>query len=51
MLVQVLDACLAWGAPVAGNVGGGYHRDLGWLAHRHTFLHRAAAELWQARRL
>ncbi|GAB4813155.1 hypothetical protein N2152v2_000201 [Parachlorella kessleri] len=51
VLVLVLDTCLGHGVPVAGCVGGGYHKDLHWLAQRHTFLHRAATQLWQARRL
>lgn len=49
--VQVLDTCLAHGLPVAGYVGGGYHRDLQLLARRHTLLHRAADELWHSRSL
>ncbi len=50
-LLQVLDTCLGFGVPVAGYVGGGYHQDLNWLAHRNTFLHRAASELLKARQL
>ena len=44
---QVLDACLGMGVPVAGYVGGGYDADLGVLADRHCWLHRAAAQLWR----
>ncbi len=44
--LQVLDTVLGAGIPLAGVVGGGYHKDLGVLAARHTWLHRAAAQMW-----
>ena len=42
----VMDSCLASGIPVAGFVGGGYHKCLDTLADRHILLHRAASRLW-----
>lgn len=46
VLPQVLDTVMSAGIPVAGVVGGGYHADLQVLAQRHTWLHRAAAQMW-----
>jgi hypothetical protein len=45
-LPQVLDTVMSAGVPIAGVVGGGYHADLQVLARRHTWLHRAAAQMW-----
>ncbi|GJP38040.1 hypothetical protein CLOM_g22474 [Closterium sp. NIES-68] len=45
--MQVIDTCVGMGIPVAAYVGGGYHRNVQVLAHRHCLLHRAAAEAWQ----
>ena len=45
--MTVLDTVLGRGVPVAGYVGGGYHRDLTVLARRHCLLHRAAAAVWR----
>lgn len=42
----VLDSVLGRGIPLAGYVGGGYHRDLTVLASRHCALHRAANVMW-----
>lgn len=49
--MQVLDACLGRGIPVAGYVGGGYSPDLSVLARRHALLHTAAVQLWADHRL
>ena len=46
VLPQVLDTVMSAGIPVADVVGGGYHADLQVLAQRHTWLHRAAAQMW-----
>jgi hypothetical protein len=46
VLPQVLDTVMSAGVPIAGVVGGGYHADLQVLAQRHTWLHRAAAQMW-----
>lgn len=46
VLPQVLDTVMSAGIPIAGVVGGGYHADLQVLAQRHTWLHRAAAQMW-----
>eukprot|EP00890_Picochlorum_soloecismus_P002988 jgi/Picsp_1/3690/NSC_06527-R1_histone deacetylase family protein len=43
---MVLDTCLGHDIPVAGFVGGGYHKNLFVLARRHALLHQAALELW-----
>lgn len=40
----VFSACWRRGIPVAGVIGGGYHRDVDQLARRHTILFRAASE-------
>lgn len=44
---QVMDTMWDAGIPVAGYVGGGYHRDLRQLALWHSTLHRAASACWQ----
>eukprot|EP00892_Ulva_mutabilis_P003258 jgi/Ulvmu1/1303/UM011_0030.1 len=44
----VLERFWRKGIPVAGYVGGGYHRDLRKLAGWHTLLHRAAADCWRS---
>lgn len=49
--MMVLDACLGFGAPVAGFVGGGYSEDLQALARRHCFLHVAADTMFKDHRL
>ena len=46
--VQVLDRFWKQGIPVAGYVGGGYHRDLRKLASWHIMLHRAASACWRS---
>ncbi|GAX76398.1 hypothetical protein CEUSTIGMA_g3843.t1 [Chlamydomonas eustigma] len=43
----VLDTCLSFGIPIAGNIGGGYDSDLDVLADRHICLHRAALRMWR----
>ena len=44
--MMVLDTVVGRGIPLAGYVGGGYHRDLTVLARRHCLVHRAAAAVW-----
>lgn len=43
----ILNSCLQKGYPVATVVGGGYSKDIDALAKRHTFLFKAATELYQ----
>ena len=43
----VIDTVLGKGIPLAGYVGGGYHKDLNVLARRHCALHRAAGLMWR----
>ena len=45
--LMVLDTVLGRGIPLAGFVGGGYHKDLTVLASRHCALHRAADVMWR----
>ncbi|MGF1493048.1 MAG: histone deacetylase [Microcoleaceae cyanobacterium] len=49
--MQVLQTCVGSGYPVAGIIGGGYCDDLDALVYRHSFLHRAAAEVYRQYRL
>ena len=42
----VLATCLPI-APLVGVIGGGYDDDIDRLAHRHSTLHRAAAQAWR----
>ena len=43
----VIDTVLGKGIPLAGYIGGGYHKDLAVLASRHCALHRAADVMWR----
>ena len=43
----VIDTIPEKGIPLAGYVGGGYHKDLNVLARRHCALHRAADVMWR----
>jgi acetoin utilization deacetylase AcuC-like enzyme len=43
----VLQTCLSQGYPVATVVGGGYDKDVSALAYRHSYLFRAAIELYE----
>jgi acetoin utilization deacetylase AcuC-like enzyme len=43
--LQVLDACVGRGYPVACVIGGGYAADLPSLVYRHSLLHRTANEI------
>lgn len=45
--VFVMTECLSRGMPVAGVIGGGYHRDRRVLGRRHSILHRAAETVWE----
>ncbi|MGB3135971.1 MAG: histone deacetylase [Nodosilinea sp.] len=47
----VLDCCTRGGYPVACVIGGGYGKSMNDLIFRHSLLHRAAAEVFQQRRL
>ncbi|NES20443.1 MAG: histone deacetylase [Symploca sp. SIO3E6] len=49
--MQVLSTCVAAGYPVASVIGGGYAYDLDSLVDRHSFLHRAANEVYRQYRL
>ncbi|MGL5081288.1 MAG: histone deacetylase family protein [Microcoleaceae cyanobacterium] len=49
--MQVLNTCIGQGYPVAGIIGGGYCDDLDALAHRHSLLHRASAQVYRQHRL
>lgn len=45
--MQVILACQRGGYPLAAVIGGGYCSDIDALVHRHSFLHRAATEIYQ----
>lgn len=47
----VFETCLMHGVPIAGNVGGGYCKDLWKLASWHAMMHRAATECWSSFKL
>lgn len=47
----VLETCVGAGYPVACVIGGGYGDDMNALIHRHSLLHRAAAEVFCQQRL
>ena len=47
--LTVLDCCVSRGVPVCSVIGGGYHRDLDILSRRHSIVHRAATEVFNAR--
>jgi acetoin utilization deacetylase AcuC-like enzyme len=47
----VLSTCVAAGYPVACVIGGGYDDDMTALVHRHSLLHRAAADVYRQYRL
>ncbi|MBD2112883.1 histone deacetylase [Nodosilinea sp. FACHB-141] len=47
----VLDSCVQAGYPVACVIGGGYGQSMEDLIFRHSLLHRAAVEVYQAHRL
>lgn len=51
LCVQVFESCVTRGIPVAGNVGGGYSKDMLKLARWHCLLHRAASQSWDDLRL
>lgn len=43
----VLETCAQGGYPVACVIGGGYGKDMDALIRRHSYLHRAASEMYQ----
>ena len=45
--MQVLGTCIRAGYPVACVIGGGYSTNINTLVHRHSLLHRAAAQTWR----
>ena len=47
--LAVLDCCVSQGVPVCSVIGGGYHRDLDILSRRHSIVHRAASQVFNAR--
>ncbi|XP_022092758.1 uncharacterized protein LOC110980414 isoform X4 [Acanthaster planci] len=47
----VIDHITSRGIPCACVIGGGYSKDIGVLAMRHTIVHRAATKVWEERRL
>ncbi|MBD1875728.1 histone deacetylase [Nodosilinea sp. FACHB-131] len=47
----VLDSCVQAGYPVACVIGGGYGQSMEDLIFRHSLLHRAAVEVYQAHHL
>ncbi|MBD2106637.1 histone deacetylase [Nodosilinea sp. FACHB-13] len=47
----VLDSCVKAGYPIACVIGGGYGQSMEDLIFRHSLLHRAAVEVYQAHRL
>jgi len=49
--MQVLQTCISCGYPVACVIGGGYADDFNALVHRHSFLHRAASDVFRQYRL
>ena len=49
--MQVLGTCIAQGYPVACVIGGGYSTHINTLVHRHSLIHRAAAQIWRLQRL
>jgi len=49
--MQVLEACLAAGYPIACVIGGGYSDDMKALVYRHSLLHRAASQIYRQYRL
>jgi acetoin utilization deacetylase AcuC-like enzyme len=48
---QVLDTCVSRGYPVACVIGGGYAEDMNSLVYRHSYLHRAASQVYQDAKL
>jgi acetoin utilization deacetylase AcuC-like enzyme len=42
----VLDTCISQGYPVSCVIGGGYAEDIDRLVYRHSFLHRAARDIY-----
>jgi acetoin utilization deacetylase AcuC-like enzyme len=48
---EVLDTCVSRGYPVACVIGGGYAEDMHSLVYRHSLLHRAASQVYRARKL
>ncbi|MGD1937783.1 MAG: histone deacetylase [Cyanophyceae cyanobacterium] len=49
--MQVLGTCVGAGYPVACVIGGGYSTNMDTLVHRHSLVHRAAAQIWRLHRL
>ncbi|MEM9771163.1 MAG: histone deacetylase [Cyanobacteria bacterium P01_D01_bin.73] len=49
--MQVLGTCISAGYPVACVIGGGYSTNINTLVHRHSLIHRAAAQSWRIYRL
>ncbi|MEM6500272.1 MAG: histone deacetylase [Cyanobacteria bacterium P01_C01_bin.89] len=49
--MQVLGTCVGAGYPVACVIGGGYSTNMDTLVHRHSLIHRAAAQIWRLHRL
>ncbi|HEY9826325.1 MAG TPA: histone deacetylase [Stenomitos sp.] len=49
--MQVLSTCVGRGYPVACVIGGGYSKDLEGLTYRHSFVHRAASNVYEQYRL
>ncbi|MEM9804113.1 MAG: histone deacetylase [Cyanobacteria bacterium P01_D01_bin.56] len=43
----VLETCVKAGYPVACLIGGGYGKDMNALIYRHSYLHRAAVEVYR----
>ncbi|NEQ52153.1 MAG: histone deacetylase [Leptolyngbya sp. SIO3F4] len=43
----VLETCVKAGYPVACVIGGGYGKDMSALIYRHSYLHRAASEVYR----
>ncbi|MEM9246703.1 MAG: histone deacetylase, partial [Cyanobacteria bacterium P01_F01_bin.153] len=49
--MQVLGTCVGAGYPVGCVIGGGYSTNMDTLVHRHSLIHRAAAQVWRLHRL